>query len=297
MTMRIATTIAEIRAWRAEADRAAGGRAAVGLVPTMGYLHAGHVSLVARARAENARVAASVFVNPAQFNSAEDLARYPRDPERDAALLRDAGCDIVLMPDPAEVYPPGFQTWVDVGPIAAPLEGAHRPGHFRGVATVVLKLFGIFEPARAYFGQKDYQQLKVVERLVSDLLMPLSIVPVPTVRDGDGLAMSSRNAYLNGAERAAAAVLYRSLEAVRVAHEEGESAASALAAAMDAMLAAEPLASREYAAVVDPETLEPLVTVGEAAVALIAARIGNTRLIDNAFIGTPPRWAANRAKG
>ncbi|RIL06989.1 pantoate--beta-alanine ligase [bacterium] len=287
--MRIATTIAEIRAWRAEADRAAGGRAAVGLVPTMGYLHAGHVSLVARARAENARVAASVFVNPAQFNSAEDLARYPRDPERDAALLRDAGCDIVLMPDPAEVYPPGFQTWVDVGPIAAPLEGAHRPGHFRGVATVVLKLFGIFEPARAYFGQKDYQQLAVIRTLVRDLDVPVDVVGCPTVREADGLAMSSRNARLGPDDRRAATVLHRALRAAEAAWAGGERDAGALRARMAAVFAQEPRAAVEYVSVADAATLEELEAVRGPALLSVAAVVGPVRLIDNIVVREPLR--------
>ncbi len=283
--MRIATTIAEVRAWRAEADRATGGRATVGLVPTMGYLHAGHVSLVARARAENDRVAASIFVNPAQFNSAEDLARYPRDPERDAALLREAGCDIVLMPDPAEIYPPGFQTWVEVGSIAAPLEGAHRPGHFRGVATVVLKLFGIFEPTRAYFGEKDYQQLAVIRALARDLDVPVRVVGCPTVREADGLAMSSRNARLGPDDRRAATVLYRALGAARAAWEGGETDAGVLRARMAAVFAAEPRATVEYASVADATTLEELATVRGPALLSVAAVVGPVRLIDNVVVG------------
>lgn len=273
-----------------------GGRS-IGLVPTMGALHDGHLALMRRARAECDVVLVSVFVNPAQFGPEEDFERYPRDLQRDSRMAQQVGVDALFTPSVGQMYPEGAQTVVEVPDLASRWEGARRPGHFGGVATVCTKLFHAAQPHSAYFGQKDYQQLRVVERLVTDLLMPLSVVPVPTVREGDGLAMSSRNAYLSGAERPAAAVLYRALEAARAAHEEGERAASALAAAMDVTLAAEPLASREYAAVVDPETLEPLDTVGEAAVALVAARIGNTRLIDNAFIGTPPRWAANRAKG
>ena len=202
------TTIGQAREWRR-----ASGAASVGLVPTMGFLHAGHVALVERARRENQRVAVSIFVNPTQFGPSEDLARYPRDLERDSALLAGAGCDAVFVPEVAEMYPPGAATLVDVGPVASPLEGERRPGHFSGVATVVLKLFGIVQPARAYFGEKDAQQLAVIRRMTRDLDVPVDVVGCPTVREADGLALSSRNSYLTPDERRAASVLYRALTA------------------------------------------------------------------------------------
>ncbi len=277
--MKTVTTIDEVRAWRrAEAT-------SVGLVPTMGYLHEGHLSLVRRARSENTRVAASVFVNPTQFSPSEDLARYPRDLARDSRLLEGAGCDLVFAPAVEEMYRPGAETSVEVGSIAAPLEGARRPGHFRGVATVVLKLLNIFEPTRAYFGQKDAQQLAVIRRLVADLDVASTIVGCPTVREADGLAMSSRNSYLGPDERAAAPVLYRALLAAREAFAAGERDGGRLRAMLLNVLASERLARVDYVSVADPLTLRELDTVPGAALASLAIRFGTTRLIDNLLLG------------
>lgn len=276
--MKTLTTIAELRAWRAVST------ADVGCVPTMGALHAGHIALVERARRENARVVTSIFVNPTQFGPHEDLARYPRDLARDQALLRTAGCDVVFAPTPAEMYPPGHTAFVDVGPVSAPLEGVRRPGHFRGVATVVLKLFGIVQPTRAYFGQKDAQQLAVIRRLVADLDVPVEIVGCPIVRADDGLALSSRNVYLSPAERAAAPVLYRALVHARAAWQAGERHGASLRQGLLDMLTREPLAQVDYAAVVDPETFLELPTATASALLLLAVRFGSTRLIDNLLL-------------
>lgn len=287
--MHIANSIADVRSWRADEERRAGGRISLGLVPTMGYLHEGHLSLVRRARAENDRVAVSIFVNPAQFNAPSDLENYPRDIERDLALLRAGGCDLVLVPPPEAMYPPGFQTWVEPGAVAAPLEGAHRPGHFRGVATVVLKLFGIFEPARAYFGLKDYQQLAVIQTMVRDLDVPVEIVGCPTLREPDGLAMSSRNARLGPEDRAAAVVLHRALSAARErweGWEDGEADAEVLRDTMRAVIASEPRAQLEYASVADALTLAELETVRGPALLSLAVRVGPVRLIDNIVLAS-----------
>ncbi len=272
--MRTVTRIDEVRAWRREAG-------AVGLVPTMGYLHAGHVSLVERARRECAAVAATIFVNPTQFGPGEDFARYPRDLERDARLLEQAGCDLLFAPPVEEVYPPGCDTRVDVGPVSAPLEGDRRPGHFVGVATVVLKLLNIVQPTRAYFGQKDAQQLAVIRRLVRDLDLPVEVVGCPIVREADGLALSSRNSYLGPEERRAAPVLFRALAAAREAHARGERGAEALRRRMLAVLEAEPLARVDYVSVADPGTFAELVRVTDGALLSMAVRIGRARLIDN----------------
>jgi pantoate--beta-alanine ligase len=268
-------TIAEVKRWRA----AAAGD--VGLVPTMGYLHAGHVSLVERARRENARVAASLFVNPMQFGPREDLSRYPRDLQRDQALLAEAGCDLLFAPAVDEMYPRGFASTVDVGPVAAPLEGERRPGHFRGVATVVLKLLGIVQPTRAYFGEKDAQQLAVIRRAVADLDVAAQVIGCPTVRESDGLAMSSRNVYLDPAQRRAAPVLYRALVAARDAFRAGERDGDAVRRTMQRVLDAEPLAEVDYASVADPGSFEELRSIEGPALAVLAVRIGPARLIDN----------------
>jgi pantoate--beta-alanine ligase len=268
------TTIAEVRTWR----RAPG---TLGLVPTMGYLHRGHVSLVERARSENDRVAATIFVNPTQFGPTEDLGSYPRDLQRDTRLLEEAGCDLLFTPAVEEMYPAGFSTAIEVGALAAPLEGSRRPGHFRGVATVVMKLFGIFQPDRAYFGQKDAQQLAVIRRLVRDLNASVEIRGCPTVREDDGLAMSSRNSYLGPDERRAATVLFRALTAVREAFRGGESDAESLRRVMSSVLTREPLARVDYVSVADPDTLDELDGVHGPALASLAVFVGRARLIDN----------------
>jgi pantoate--beta-alanine ligase len=274
--MKTVSTIAEVRSWRrAEADT-------VGLVPTMGYLHEGHISLLQRARAENDRVAASLFVNPTQFGAHEDLSKYPRDLIHDQRLLADAGCELLFAPPASEMYPAGFETVLDVGSVAAPLEGERRPGHFRGVAVVVLKLFGIVQPTRAYFGEKDAQQLAVLRRMARDLDLPTEICPCPTVRESDGLAMSSRNSYLSPKERVAAPVLYRALQAARERWQGGERRAAELHAAMTIVLTAEPQATVDYAAVADPETFREIEGTADGAVLLLlAVKIGPARLIDN----------------
>lgn len=277
--MRVIATIEEFRAARAALH------GTVGLVPTMGYLHEGHLSLVRRARAENDNVITTIFVNPTQFSPAEDLARYPRDLPRDLALLEAEKVDLVFAPDVAEMYPPGFGTFVDAGPIAAPLEGAARPGHFRGVATVVCKLFNITTPHRAYFGQKDAQQTLVIRRMTLDLNLPVEIVVCPIVREPDGLAMSSRNVYLNPEERRAATVLFRALQAAQDRFRAGERNGDALRAAMRAVIDAEPLARADYVSVADLDDLHELEEVTNRALASLAVRIGTTRLIDNCLLG------------
>jgi len=257
----------------------------LGLVPTMGYLHEGHLSMVRRARAECTSVAVSIFVNPAQFGPNEDLASYPVDLERDQAFLEQEAVDLLWIPTADQMYPAGFQTWVTVDELTRPLEGEHRPGHFRGVATVVAKLFNAMQPDRAYFGQKDAQQLAVVRRMAQDLDFPLEVVACPTVREADGLAMSSRNARLNPKERRAAGVLYRALSAAQQAYAGGERQSEALRRSMAEMLEAEPLARIQYVSVADPETLAEL--PGEVGRALLsmAVFLGKTRLIDNVLLG------------
>jgi pantoate--beta-alanine ligase len=273
--VRVVTTVAEMRGAR---QQMAGS---VGLVPTMGALHEGHLSLVRQARADDDTVVVSIFVNPTQFGPGEDYASYPRDPDRDLALLRDLGTDLIFMPSVEEMYPEGFDTYVQVERLTQVLEAAHRPGHFRGVATVVTKLFNVVQPHRAYFGQKDAQQLVVIRRLARDLGLPVEVVGLPTVREPDGLAMSSRNAYLSPEERRAAAVLYRSLQLAERLYREGERDASLIRRRMEEALAAEPLARVDYVSVSDAETLEELETVEKPALVSLAVRIGRTRLIDN----------------
>lgn len=273
--MQIARTIDEIRALR---HRLSG---TVGFVPTMGYLHEGHLALVRQARTENPTVIASIYVNPAQFGPGEDLAGYPRDLDRDLELLQAEKADIVFVPSEAEMYPPGFSSWVDVGRITERLEGASRPGHFRGVATVVARLFNIIRPSRAYFGQKDAQQVLVIKRMVTDLNMDTEIVAVPTVRESDGLAMSSRNVYLNPEERCAATVLFRALTLARQLRTDGEHDADEIRRRMTRLIGEEPLAQIDYVSVADAESLEELSLIERPALASLAVRIGNTRLIDN----------------
>ena len=253
----------------------------VSLVPTMGYLHEGHLSLVRRARDECDRVVVSIFVNPTQFGPNEDLTRYPRDLDRDLGLLEPLGVDLVWTPTPESMYPPGYQTWVEVEEMTRPLEGAMRPGHFRGVTTVVAKLFNAVQPDKAYFGQKDAQQAAVIRQMTRDLDFPVEVVGSPIVREHDGLAMSSRNVYLDPAQRKAATVLYRSLSAAKQAYEAGERDAERLKGKMKEVLAAEPLAQVQYVSCADYDTLEELETVKGKALLSMAVFIGKTRLIDN----------------
>ncbi|HZO89259.1 MAG TPA: pantoate--beta-alanine ligase [Chthonomonadaceae bacterium] len=257
----------------------------VGFVPTMGALHAGHLTLIRRAKSDCDVTVISVFVNPTQFGPHEDFAAYPRNLGRDQKLASDEGVDALFAPSVEELYPAGFQTSVEVAELSAVLEGARRPGHFRGVATVVTKLFNIVQPDRAYFGQKDYQQLLLIERLVRDLNIPTTIVPVPTVREPDGLAMSSRNAYLSPEERRAATVLYRALQRAEELVKAGATDPVQVQAELEALIASEPLAQSDYVALVHPDTLQPVTTLADAVTLVaLAVRIGKVRLIDNALI-------------
>ncbi len=256
----------------------------VGLVPTMGYLHQGHLSLVRRARTENRSLVVSIFVNPTQFGPGEDFNKYPCNPERDLALLEKERVDVVFIPPADEMYPSGFDSWVEVGKLTRRLEGGRRPGHFKGVTTVVCKLFNIVQPTRAYFGHKDAQQLVVIKRMVADLNMNLEIVTLPTVREADGLAMSSRNSYLNPEERRAATVLYRTLTLAQDLWSKGERSAERLRWEMTALIQKEPLASIDYVSIADAETLDELDTVKTPALVSLAAKIGKTRLIDNVVL-------------
>ncbi len=277
--MKTVTSISELRLARAALP------GPVGLVPTMGYLHAGHISLVQHARDECASVAVSIFVNPTQFGPSEDLARYPRDLPRDLDLLAAAGADLVWTPTPEVMYPPGFQTWVTVEELTRRLEGEVRPTHFRGVTTVVAKLFNAVGPDKAYFGQKDAQQAAVIRRMARDLDFPLEVVVCPTVREADGLAMSSRNSYLNADERKAATVLFRALSAAKAAYEKGERRAAALRQAMTDTIAAEPLAKVQYVSCADYDSLEELDQLTGKTLLSMAVHLGKTRLIDNFVIG------------
>ena len=277
--MIVAQSIDGVRAARA-------GLGKLGFVPTMGFLHEGHLSLVRQARAKTGACAVSIFVNPTQFGPNDDLTRYPRDLERDLKLLSEAGADLVFTPTQEDIYPSGFDTRIEVGGVTAPLEGAVRPGHFAGVATVVAKLLNIVGPEAAWFGQKDAQQVAVVRKLVRDLNMAVEIRVGETVREPDGLAMSSRNVYLGAAERAAAPVLNRALCMAETLYEAGECDAGRLREAMASVLSAEPLARADYVSVADPDTLEELKTVGPpGALASLAVRFGATRLIDNRLLG------------
>jgi pantoate--beta-alanine ligase len=294
--MRVIETVAEMVAQRRRWDARAH---AIGLVPTMGYLHAGHLALVRQARAENAVLVASIFVNPAQFGPHEDLSHYPRDLPRDLALLETAGTDLVFAPQPADIYPAGFATYVmPGGTVSERLEAAIRPGHFRGVATVVSKLFNIVRPDHAYFGQKDAQQVAVLRQMVTDLNFALALHLVSTVREADGLAMSSRNAYLRPEDRRAATVIWRALEAGRACFADGlagDAMAAEVKAAMRAVVADEPRASLDYADVCHPDTFEPLATLRAPALLAIAARVGSTRLIDNYLLRADGTWDTGAA--
>jgi pantoate--beta-alanine ligase len=268
--VKVARTVAEVRSLLA-ADRSVGR--SIGLVPTMGALHAGHLSLIAAARADNDVVVVSLFINPAQFGPSEDLARYPRDEARDTATAAEAGVGLLFAPSVEEMYPASFDTWVDPGELGTMLEGAFRPGHFRGVATVCTRLFGIAQPNRAYFGRKDAQQVAVVKQVVRDLALPLEVVSCPTVRDPDGLALSSRNAYLSANERASALALPRALQAGLEAHRSGADAVAAARALLDGA----PGLRVDYVAVADLDGLT----------LAAAVRVGSTRLIDNVILDAP----------
>jgi pantoate--beta-alanine ligase len=273
--MKVVKTLAELSAARNELPEP------VGFVPTMGYLHEGHLSLVRASKSECASTAASIFVNPTQFGPKEDLSKYPRDLARDLALLEAEGVDLVWAPDESVMYPPGFQTWVTVEEVTRPLEGKQRPGHFRGVTTVVAKLFNGMRPQKAYFGQKDAQQAVVIQQMTRDLSYPIDIVICPIVREPDGLAMSSRNVYLDPQQRQAALVLNRSLSAAEQAYLEGERRASHLREVMMMTFAEEPLAEVQYISCASLETLEELDQVENGALLSVAVYFGKTRLIDN----------------
>ena len=276
--MQVIESVAAFRKAHAQAEKP------LGLVPTMGYLHEGHVSLVRRACAENATAAVSIFVNPTQFGPNEDFSTYPRDMDADLAKLESAGVDLVFAPPVEEVYPPNFNTHVDVGRIGERLEGEHRAGHFQGVATVVCKLLTIVRPDRAYFGQKDAQQCLVVQRLNADLNLGAEIVVCPTIRDPDGLALSSRNVYLDAVEREAALSLFRSLQLAKELHQAGETDAAEIRSRMRRLINEQPLASIDYISVADAENLSELETITGTALVSLAVRIGKTRLIDNVII-------------
>ncbi|MFN8462809.1 MAG: pantoate--beta-alanine ligase [Anaerolineales bacterium] len=276
--MRTVSTLDELRDSRLSLD------GTVGLVPTMGFLHDGHLSLIRRARDECKRVIVSIFVNPTQFGPKEDLAKYPRDLERDFRLI-EPFTDLVWTPTPEIMYPTGYQTWVEVEAMTSPLEGAMRPGHFKGVTTVVAKLFNAVQPHKAYFGQKDAQQVAVIRRMARDLNFPIEIVVCPTQREADGLAMSSRNVYLDAEQRKAATILFRSLSAAKELYETGERDAEKVRGKMKEVLAGEPLAEAQYVSCADYDTLEELEVIRGKTLLSMAVFIGKTRLIDNFVLG------------
>jgi len=276
--MKIVETISEMRQLRPALTEP------VGFVPTMGYLHDGHLSLVRRSRAENPTTVASIFVNPAQFGPQEDLASYPRDIQSDLALLEQERTDVVFIPSAAEIYPSRFDSWVEVSKVTGRLEGASRPTHFKGVTTVVAKLFNIVQPTRAYFGQKDAQQSIVIKKMVADLNMNLEVVTCPTVREPDGLAMSSRNTYLNPEERRAAAVLYQALGLAQQLWSQGEKDADRIRQKMIELIQKQPSATIDYVSIADNETLEELDEVKPPALVSLAVKIGKPRLIDNVVL-------------
>jgi pantoate--beta-alanine ligase len=276
--MKICATISEARAACGSA-RASGKR--LGLVPTMGALHEGHLSLVRAARAQCDAVAVSIFVNPTQFGPTEDLSKYPRQFDRDRRLLEKEGVEILFAPSVEEIYPQGAVTWVLVEGLSEKLDGRSRPGHFRGVTTIVAKLFHIIEPDAAFFGQKDAAQLAVIRRMVRDLNFPIDIIACPIVREPDGLAMSSRNAYLNGEERVRALVLQRSLQCAQREFQAGERIAAKLIFAAKEVFAREPRVVLDYFEIVDPDTLDPVERISRKTLVAVAAHVGSTRLIDN----------------
>ena len=277
--MRSASNLDELHSVRISLD------GTVGFVPTMGYLHEGHLSLIRRAKEECNHIVVSIFVNPTQFGPKEDLSKYPRDLERDLSLIEPLGVDLAWMPSAEIMYPKGYQTWVEVEAITSPLEGAVRPGHFRGVTTVVAKLFNAVQPHKAYFGQKDAQQAAVIRQMTRDLNFPIKIVVCPIVREADGLAMSSRNVYLDPEQRKAATVLFRSLSTAKEAYENGERNAEKLRGKMKDVLAGEPLANVQYVSCADYDTLEELTEIKGKALLSMAVFIGKTRLIDNFVLG------------
>ena len=277
--MQTASSIAQMRALRKEL------KGSTGFVPTMGYLHEGHLSLVREARRNNDHIIVSIFVNPTQFGPSEDFTTYPRNTQRDLEMLKQERTDIVFMPSPEDMYPQDYNSWVEVENITEPLEGSHRPGHFKGVTTVVAKLFNIVAPDRAYFGQKDAQQALVIKKMAADLNMNLEIVVLPTVRESDGLAMSSRNTYLNTNERKASPVLYRALTAAMEQYTKGEKDADRLRQLITDIIESEPLTSIDYISIANHNTLEELATIEHTALVSLAVRIGKTRLIDNIMLG------------
>ncbi|MFA4836488.1 MAG: pantoate--beta-alanine ligase [Dehalococcoidia bacterium] len=279
--MKIAKTIAEMKELRRQMPQK------VGFVPTMGYLHEGHITLVRLAKSENGAAVVSIFVNPTQFGPKEDFEKYPRNTERDIAMLSAVGTDVVFMPEPKEMYPPKFNSWVTVEGITERLEGASRPGHFRGVTTVVNKLFNIVEPTKAYFGQKDAQQALVIQKMVADLNMNLQVVVVPTVREPDGLAMSSRNIYLSTEERRGAPVLWKSLELAQKLWNNGQRNGEQIRREMIDLIEDEPLARIDYVSVADTESLHELKEMKRPPLVSLAVWFGKTRLIDNKVLEDP----------
>jgi pantoate--beta-alanine ligase len=276
------TSVAEMVSWREAAT------GTIGLVPTMGFLHEGHLSLVRRSKRDCDHTIVSIFVNPTQFGPNEDFERYPRDEARDLELLAGEGVDAVFVPSVGEMYPPDFDDFVEVhGPVVERLEGEQRPGHFRGVTTIVARLFRVIQPTRAYFGQKDAQQLRVIRRMTADLALPVEVVGLPTVREPDGLAMSSRNVYLSPEDRSAALVLSRSLRLAEERVRAGETDAAEIKSEVESLIRAEPAVALEYASLAGETTLEELTALDRPALLLLAARVGKTRLIDNAVLVPP----------
>jgi len=277
--MQVIKTINEVKKIRQQLS------GSIGFVPTMGYLHDGHLAMVRQAKKENSIVVVSIFVNPTQFGPSEDLKKYPRDINRDLKLLEKEKTDIVFVPSEEEMYPPRFNSWVNVEEVTKRLEGASRPQHFRGVATICAKLFNIIQPTKAYFGQKDAQQVVVIKRMVIDLNMNLEIVVVPTIRENDGLAMSSRNTYLTSKERKAAPILFKALSLAKQLWQSGERDADKIRREMIVLIKKEPLAYIDYVSIADANTLEELKEIDRPAVVSLAVRMGRTRLIDNITFG------------
>lgn len=283
----IITSVREMREWTAAA-RAEG--ATISFVPTMGFLHEGHASLMREGRKRGDLLVLSIFVNPTQFGVGEDFESYPRDLSRDSEIARACGVDIIFVPDAREMYPAGFQTWVNVETVSLPLCGASRPGHFRGVTTVVAKLFNIVKPTFAFFGEKDYQQLTVIRRMVDDLNMEVEVVGLPTVREADGLAMSSRNSYLSAAERKSALCLSRALDAASTLYRSGVVSVTRMREEVMGILGREPEARIDYVEFRDGENLEERELADDRTVLALAVRIGSTRLIDNVIVGKGITW-------